>query len=459
MIIGSDGFDENDSLETLAKARAEGQARSTELVKRALNQATSLQAQGGVTFTHLWPEEAMATAEIEDALDSIALPTTPLAGLPISIKDNCDVRGKVTQAGSAALGTAPRAVRDATCVARLKAAGAVVVGKTNMSELAFSNIGENSVFGTPRNPHDPSRIVGGSSSGAAVSVAEGSVVAAVGTDTGGSIRGPAALCGLAGFKPSYGRIPTDGIVPLSDTLDSVGPIARSINCCATMDSILAGELWRPLPDIPIQGLVFGVPITTVLDDLEQEVAHAFSAAINFLSRAGATIIEFSWPEINPASWREYFSVIARSEFYSHHACLAEAGGGIADKTAVKIILAGSAYNMRDWREALHFRSRSIREAHDMLMRFHAILMPTVPIVAPVLSHLQDPSNAARVGSLIGRNNEIANFFDCCAATIPCHDSGALPVGLLVQGKNGDDRRILVIAKAIEDGLNAFRRRN
>ncbi|MER8473174.1 amidase family protein, partial [Mesorhizobium sp. M1328] len=193
MINESCAFEAKDTIEALAKARAEGLIQSTHLVARSLARAASLREKGSVAFTRLWAEDALAAAEREDRLVAAGTPSSsPLAGLPIAVKDNCDVRGDVTQAGSAALATALPASRDADCVARLRAAGAVIIGKTNMSEFAFANTGENRTFGTPRNPLDPSRLVGGSSSGAATSVADGSVIAALGTDTGGSIRGPAA---------------------------------------------------------------------------------------------------------------------------------------------------------------------------------------------------------------------------------------------------------------------------
>lgn len=460
MIQEDFAFKAGDTVESLALALARGEALSVDLVGRSLARAAELRKQGSFALTRLWPEDAMVAAEREDRLIAAGTPTpSPLAGLPIVVKDNCDVRGDVTQAGSAALAGAPPASRDASCVARLRGAGAVIVGKSNMSEFAFANTGENRAFGTPRNPCDPDRLVGGSSSGAATCVADGSAIAALGTDTGGSIRGPAALCGLAGFKPSEGRIPAQGVISLSTTLDTIGPIARTISCCAIMDAALADQPWRPLPDFPLQGLVFGAPTTTVLDDLEPQVAQAYAATLDFLTRSGAIIIEFPWAEINPDRWRQYFSIIARSEFYGSHGEIAKERAQLVESVAKEVIMSGASFTMKDRAEALGFRERSISEAHDVISRFHAILMPTVPILAPRASMLTDAVEAGKVGYLIGRNNEIANFFGCCAATVPCQGPGELPVGLLVLGKNGDDRRILTIAKSIETGLNKLRLRH
>ncbi len=440
----------SDTIEQLAKARSEGLITSSEVVERALAHAASLRTQGSVAFTRLWPEDAKVAAQREDRLSAARAPSpSPLAGLPIAVKDNCDVRGDVTQAGSEALATALPAARDADCVARLRTAGAVIIGKTNMSEFAFRNTGENHRFGTPLNPLDPLRLVGGSSSGSAACVADGSAVAALGTDTGGSIRGPAALCGLAGFKSSEGRISTRGVVSLSETFDTVGPIARSIKCCAIIDSALADEQWRPLADMPLKGLVFGVPTTLVLDELDPQVADAFSDSLQSISRAGATVIEFSWPEIGQAQWREAYPVISHTEVYASHGRLVEERGHTMDPAAVDIILSGKPVSMRERKEALKVREACVLTGHERMSRFHAVLMPTVPILPPLIAALTNPDEAKRVEYMIGRNNEIANFFDCCAATVPCQKAGDLPVGLLVQGRHGDDRQILSIAHSVE----------
>ncbi|WP_085024763.1 amidase [Ensifer aridi] len=440
----------SDTIQHLAKARSEGVVTSCGLVERTLAHAAELRTQGGVAFTRLWPESAKSAAEREDRLSAAGTPSpSPLAGLPIAVKDNCDVRGDITQAGSEALATALPAARDADCVARLRTAGAVIIGKANMSEFAFTNTGENRHFGTPLNPLDPLRLVGGSSSGSAACVADGSAVAALGTDTGGSIRGPAALCGLAGFKPSEGRISTRGVVSLSETFDTIGPIARSITCCAIIDSALADEQWRPLAHVPLSGLVFGVPTNVVLDELDPQVADAFSNALQSLSRAGASIIEFSWPEIGEAQWREAYPVISHTEVYASHGQLVEERGHLMDPLVVDIILSGKPVSMRERREALKVREAYILNAHELISRFHAVLMPTVPILPPLVAPLKNPDELKRVEFMIGRNNEIANFFDCCAATVPCQKAGDLPVGLLVQGRHGDDRRILSIAHSVE----------
>ncbi|MER8474272.1 amidase family protein, partial [Mesorhizobium sp. M1328] len=257
------------------------------------------------------------------------------------------------------------------------------------------------------------------------------------------------LCGLAGFKPSERRISARGVTPLSNTFDTIGPIARTITCCAIMDAALADQPWRPLPDIPLRGLLFGVPTTLVLDDLHPQVADAFSTTLELLSRAGATIIEFPWTEIGRRQWQKAYTIICRSEVHTSHGRLVEEHRQAIEPHVVDVILSGSTVSMRERAEARRLRETLVLEAHDLISRFHAVLMPTVPILTPSASTLTDPEEAKRVEYLIGRNNEIANFFDCCAATVPCQSIDQLPVGLLIMGKNGEDRRVLAISQSVE----------
>ncbi|MER8849926.1 amidase family protein [Mesorhizobium australicum] len=441
----------SDPIDRLANARISGCLKSTDLVGRALDHAEALRSAGSHALTRLWRDEALAAARYEDRLSERGVPLPSLlAGQPIVVKDNCDVRGDITQAGSASLANAQPARRDADCVAQLRAAGAVIIGKSNMSEFAFANTGENRVFGTPSNPRDPSRLAGGSSSGAAAAVADGSVVAALGSDTGGSIRGPAALCGLVGFKTSEGRISTDGVVPLSTTIDTVGPIARSVKCCAVMDAVLAKQPWRPLPEFSLHGVSLGVLQNFVLDELDQPVASAFENALRVLQDAGAILTEFSWDELNRRDWREGFSKISYSDIYATHGRFAEENAQSIGPEVVDIMLTGRSISPQDRAEALTFRRKIVLGAHDVMSRFHVVVMPTVPVVAPLLSALSDLEHAKKVENMIGRNNEPGNFFDCCAATIPCQAVGELPVGFMMMAKNGEDRRVLAIANAVEE---------
>src|SRR5712691_2301816 len=220
----------------LARELAEGETTSRKLVEAALVRIADAGGEGGRAFTKVHAQGALLAADASDRLRKEGVVPSALAGLPVSIKDLFDIAGEVTTAGSKILRDAPPATADAVAVARLRAAGAVVIGRSNMSEFAFSGIGINPHYGTPANPYDRGRrrIPGGSSSGAAVSVADGMAAFALGTDTGGSVRIPAALCGIAGFKPTRARVPLKGAFPLSTTLDSVGPLAPTVECCATI---------------------------------------------------------------------------------------------------------------------------------------------------------------------------------------------------------------------------------
>ena len=279
------------TLAQLAADLAAGRKTSRALVEEALTRIADPAGEGKRVFVKIYAETARAAADAQDQLRTVGYVASPLAGIPVSIKDLFDVAGEVTLAGSKALDDTPPAKADAPIVARLKAAGAVVIGRTNMTEFAFSGVGINPHYGTPGNPHDRSLIPGGSSAGAPVSVADGMAAVAIGTDTGGSVRIPAALCGLVGFKPTQYRVPRDGATPLSTTLDSIGPIGVSVACCALTDAILAGEPPDLPAAVPTEGLRLGMPQTVMLDALEFPVAAAFERAVSALSRAGARIVE------------------------------------------------------------------------------------------------------------------------------------------------------------------------
>src|SRR6476661_5295344 len=231
----------NPGILQLAADLAAGRTSSRKLTDEAIARIEDPKGEGSRAFMKVYKQQAIAAADASDAQRKAGLVPGPLAGIPVSIKNLCNVAGETTLAGSKALDDAPPAKADAPVVARLRAAGAVIVGSTNMSEFAFSGVGINPHYGTPGNPWDRKRIPGGSSSGAAVSAADGQCVVAIGTDTGGSVRIPSALCGLVGFKPTQKRVPLDGAFPLSTTLDSIGPLANSVACCAITDAIMAGE--------------------------------------------------------------------------------------------------------------------------------------------------------------------------------------------------------------------------
>src|SRR5947199_2326760 len=228
-------------------------------LEQALARIGDPKGEGARACLTVYTEAAHAAADAADARANSGISLGPLDGAIVTIKDRFDVTGEPTRAGSRIMADAPPAKADAPVVRRLRAAGAVIVAKTNMTEFAFSGGGANPHYGTPGNPADRARIPGGSSSGAAVAAADGMCQIAIGTDTGGSTRIPAALCGIVGFKPSQWRVPTTGAYPLSYMLDSVGPLARTVADCAGADAVLAGQESAPLEPTPVPGLRLGVP--------------------------------------------------------------------------------------------------------------------------------------------------------------------------------------------------------
>jgi len=419
------------------------------LLCRTLNKIEAMQTQSGCTFTRTYEDTARMEAICADKQRLEGNKISPLTGIPVSVKDLCDVRGDITRAGSTVLSQAPPASRDSVVVQRLRNAGAIIVGKTNMTEFAFTNTGVNITFGTPDNPAAPGCLPGGSSSGAGVSVADGSVPIALGSDTGGSIRQPAALCGVCGFKPSEGRIPTSGVVPLSRTFDTLGPLARSVDCCAIADAALADTPYVPLPTLPVEGLLLGLPTTMVTESLDEGVADAFLRAIDHLSKAGARIVDFAWPELDLPEWRGSFGAIIHAEAFAWHRALLEERESTYDPIVLRILSDCPDITYWEYEEARETRERLVPVAYDRTIAFHAIVMPSVAILPPPLRALEDPEQAELIEYLIGRNNEVANYFNFCACTIPCHAPDAPPVGFLVMGPSGTDRRTLAIAKAIE----------
>ena len=275
-----------------------GRVTAAALVEEALARAG--QDEGARVFTTLHAKAARDQARATDLLRHAGRAPGRFAGIPITVKDLFDEAGLATRAGSVARDGAPVATATAPVLERLARQGFIVLGRTNMSEFAFSGLGVNPHFGTPSSPWDRAtgRLPGGSSSGAGVAAADGMGFGGLGTDTGGSCRIPAALCGVVGFKPTARRIPITGVLPLSPSLDSVGPLARSVACCATLDAIIAGAEAAPdLPEGPLAGLRFGVLHNIVEEGMEGEVARAYARSLARLEAAGVELIDISLPAL------------------------------------------------------------------------------------------------------------------------------------------------------------------
>ena len=426
-------------------------SRSRDIVEQCLARIAAPEGEGVRTFLKVHAEQARAAADFHDAMRRNGAAPSPFAGIPVSIKDLFDIAGDTTSAGSVALRDAPPAKRDAPVVARLRAAGFIPIGRTNMTEFAFSGLGINPHYGTPANVYDRknARIPGGSSSGAAVSVTDGMAAAALGTDTGGSCRIPAALCGLVGFKPTAKRISLDGTVPLSTSLDSIGPIAASVACCAVLDAVLAGAEPYPIPEFPLTGLRLVVPQTLVFDGIDADVARAFAAAQTALSEAGARIVDLPLRELSELGRINSKGGFGAAEAYAFHRPLIESKAAVYDPRVLSRILRGREQEAADYIDLVRARSDFIRRVGAVVAPFDALLLPTVPIVAPRIADLDDEIAYRDINLLLLRNPTIANFLDACAISLPCHQPGEAPVGLMLIGQHGGDARLFAIAAAVE----------
>jgi aspartyl-tRNA(Asn)/glutamyl-tRNA(Gln) amidotransferase subunit A len=433
-----------------------GRASSRELTELALQAAlNSSEAQS--TFIAVHAATARATADAMDMLRAARAPLPPLAGIPVSIKDLFDEAGQLTRAGSRVRhGEAP-AERDSVVVDRLRRAGAVIIGRTNMTEFAYSGLGLNPHYGTPRNPWDreTGRIPGGSSSGAAISVTEGAAAAAIGTDTGGSVRIPSALCGLTGFKPTARRVPDNGVLPLSPSLDSTGPLARSVACCALLDAVLSGTSPERLRPVSLANRSFAVPRTLVFDGMDATVGAAFDAACGHLSRAGARLLEIDVPEFAELAHINRHGGFIAAESWAWHADMMKAREAEYDPRVAVRIRRGSAMSAADYITLINDRKRWIAGVHQRLADSgcDAFLMPTVPVIAPPIAALRDSDELyTSTNLLILRNPTLINFVDGCALSLPCHKPGDAPVGLMIAGLHGQDERILTLGAAVEAAL-------
>ncbi|MCP4009883.1 MAG: amidase [Proteobacteria bacterium] len=375
--------------------------------------------------------------------------------IPFSVKDLFDLAGQVTRAGSIALSDAPVAKRDAIAIARLKAKGFVAVGRTNMTEFAYSGVGLNPHYGTPLCSWDrqSARIPGGSSSGAALSVANGSVPLAIGTDTGGSCRVPAAFNGVVGFKSSVGRVPLDGVFPLSKTFDSVGPIANTVACCAIADAIMAGDWDGRIHSRDPKSLKLGVLQSLVLDDLDPEVATTFEKAIKHLSSAGISLIDAAYNDLNQLPSINARGGLVAVEAYAVHRELIEQKGELYDPRVKQRILSGKNICKAEQHEIKAKHREMIASIHCLLQGFDGFIMPTVPIIPPAINALNNDKDYARINYKCLRNTFIANFLECCAISLPIQKHGQAPVGLMIMAPLNADQSLFSVAKAVEELLS------
>jgi amidase/aspartyl-tRNA(Asn)/glutamyl-tRNA(Gln) amidotransferase subunit A len=349
------------------------------------------------------------------------------------------------------------AARDSLAVERVRQAGGVLVGHTNMSEFAFSGVGINPHFGTPANAATLAldatpRAPGGSTSGGAVSVAAGAALAALGSDTGGSIRIPAALQGLVGFKNTQRLTPLEGTVPLSSTLDTVCAITRDVRDAVTLHEILA-QRRVSLDGRPLAAWRLAVPHTLLLDALDATVGRAFERSVQALRAAGAVVEDITLTEMSEAAAINASGGFAPPESWAwHRRRMVERGAGYDPRVALRI-RRGESMSAADYVDLLQARQRWIQRMAEAMRGFDAMLSPTVAIVAPPIAPLVASEDAffAANGQLL-RNPSTVNLLDGCALSLPCHHPDEMPVGLMVWSGALTDDRVLSIALAIEAAL-------
>lgn len=437
-------------LAAIAAALAAGETTSAELVEISL--ASASRDQGPTAIMTLHAERAREEAAAIDAMRRAGREARPLAGIPFTIKDLFDEQGHVTTAGSRALGDAAPAAADAPTVARLRRAGLVIIGRTVMTEFAYSGLGLNPHHGTPLSPWDrqTGRIPGGSTSGGAVSVADGMAAATLGTDTGGSCRIPAAFCGLTGFKPTQARVPLTGAVPLSHSLDSIGPLARSVACCATLDDILAGGEGKVEPARDPRSMTFLAPTNFVLDGMDDTVATAMDGARRRLTDAGARIIDMNLPELDDLPGLNAAGGFAAADSFAWHRGLIERRGETYDPRVIGRIQRGAAISAADYIDLMHARQAMMQSVALAMRGCDAILTPTVPIIAPPLSVFDgDDDTYTTLNLLCLRNPSVGNFLNCPSISLPCHQAGEAPVGLMLTGMQNHDRVLFQVAAGVE----------
>jgi Asp-tRNA(Asn)/Glu-tRNA(Gln) amidotransferase A subunit family amidase len=448
-------------------AQAQAIAAGKDSLQDALLRARELSLEAACAHAYTLPPADVLAAAARSASDvglkgqSGAIGV--LAGLPVSVKDLFDVQDQVTLAGSTALTGAAPAMADCPAVARLRKAGGLIAGRTNMSEFAFSGVGINPHYGTPANPADPkvARITGGSSSGAAVSVATGAAFVGLGSDTGGSIRIPAALCGLVGFKSTTRLVPTTGALPLSTTLDTVCALTRSVRDAVTVHEILADRRVT-LAGKPLSASRFAVARTLMQDGLDESVALAFDNSLRVLRAAGAQVIEIPLAELSELANINASGGLSAAESYAWHRELIANKQAFYDPRVALRILKGASMSAADYIDLVAARHNWIGRMNVLLAGFDAVLSPTVPMVAPPLAGLiDDDVNFFRVNGLLLRNTAVVNMLDGCAISVPCfappHKATQLPVGLMLWQAALHDDALLDTSLQVEAALNAASR--
>lgn len=425
---------------------------SHQLVEHCLSNIDAQDGEGGASFISVYRERAMAEAIAADVARREQRHTSPFAGIPLSIKDLFDVAGEVTTAGSHVLDDQPEATHDATIVERLRSAGFIIIGRTNMTEFAYSGLGINAHYGTPASPYDRDtrRIPGGSSSGGAVAVSDDMSAASIGTDTGGSTRIPAALCGIVGFKPTAERVPQKGCIPLSPSLDSIGPMANTVTCCAVLDAIMSGSNEIQLTPYPQVGLRLGVLDGFVMEGLDNEVRSAYLAVLDRLGKRGILTKTVNLPELEKYNAHINKGSLVGGEALAWHKPYLQHRYDHYDPWVRQRIESSQSFTAADYVETVNRRNLCQIETQKRCTGLDAIVLPAVPLIPqPIADLVGDAEQMKQVNLMNLRNTSVANILNAPAITIPCHEAGSAPVGFMLMGQPQRDRKLLSVALSLE----------
>jgi aspartyl-tRNA(Asn)/glutamyl-tRNA(Gln) amidotransferase subunit A len=438
------------TLEKLADDLESGRSTSRALVEESLNRIADPQGEGARVFIKVDAAGARAAADYQDDLRKRGRQPSRFSGIPFSVKDLFDIAGEVTTAGSKVLANHPAATKDAKAIAALKAAGFIVLGRTNMTEFAYSGLGMNPHYGTPRISYDRKngRVPGGSSSGAGVAVADGMCALSIGSDTGGSCRVPAAYNGVVGFKPSTGRVSTVGAFPLSSSFDSVGPLANSVVCCASADALMAGDWDGVINAGPGRPLRLGVLNTVVMDQLDHEVREDFARTMSRLRGAGVEVQTFECDALKKLPMLlKQGGIVGFEALAVHHALIASRGSEYDPRVSGRIALAG-ATSASDYANLLQECQNLIAVFDVITQGFDAVILPTVANISPRLSDIDSDDSYFRLNGLSLRNTYVVNILDGCAISLPMHLEGHAPTGLMLMASHGKDLSLFSATNAI-----------
>ena len=435
------------TLGDLASAYRTGELSAVQVTKAYLERL-----EPGTVYRLITAERALQQAQRADQAFARGEDKGPLQGVPIALKDLMDTGGEVTAAGSSVLAKGPPAAQDCPAAANLDAAGAVFLGKTNMTEFAFSGLGLNPHYGTPGNALDPTRVPGGSSSGSAVAVATGLAAAAIGSDTGGSVRIPAAFNGLVGLKTTDGAVSTEGCVALSTTLDTLGPITKTVEDAWHLWRVLAGQPPAAF-EVRAAKLSFLAPTTVLQEDLEPEVKQGFEQVCERLKSSGATVEQRALPvleEIGAARVR--YGSFAGLESLALYEDLIGREGNSIDPRVTSRILQGGGKSSTDYIHLTYARKRIQRDFWRACAAFDAILAPTVAVLPARIDDFADDERYFEGNRRVLRNTSLFNFLGTPAVSVPCATtSEGLSVGLMIVTRPYQEHLALSVAHSVERG--------